>query len=701
MHTNIKSLFEPKSVAVIGASEDPTKIGYRIVRNILSGDYRGEVYPVNPKGGHIQGLAAYRNVSEIPGEIDVACIAVPAQSVLDTVKHCTTKGVKFGVIITSGFSEIGNTAEEKRIVSLARDHGMGILGPNIFGLYSSSASLNCTFGPERIVHGNVGIITQSGAIGLAMIGKTTIENIGLSAMVSVGNKSDIDEADLLAYLVPHERTQIILMYIEGLKDGERFTKQIKTATAVKPVIIIKAGRSTKGAIAAASHTGSLAGSDEVFDHVMKQCNVLRAESIREAFNWCNFLSHYPLPMGENTLIITNGGGLGVLAADACEKYGVRLYDHTQKLKETFSHIVPPFGSSKNPIDMTADAGMRDYKAAIQAALHLDDIHAVLGLYCEATGSGREHLSEMISENNELSKSVGKPAAFSLLGGEGASQDIRDLKSRGIAVFDDVYEAVSPLGAMYDYYRHLHDLSGPPVEMSVDSKIADTVTAGAINDGRAFLFAPEAQEIMKCAGIAVPKSAMAKRLEDAVKIAEHIGYPVVMKVVSKDILHKSDAGGVALDLLNRNEVMDAYQAIIRNARTAVSHAVIEGVEVAQMAPPGTEIIVGARRDKVFGPIVMVGLGGIYVEVMKDVTFRAFPMDHKEVLKMIKEIKSYPILLGVRGEKVKDIDALADVILRLGSLIRKCRFISDIEINPLMVYEQGLGATAVDVRILLPK
>jgi acetyl coenzyme A synthetase (ADP forming)-like protein len=701
MKKNIQYLFEPKSIAVIGASNDARKIGYSLLRNILAGGYRGKIYPVNPQESAIQGVKAYRHIEEVEDAIDVACISIPAPKVLDAVKRCSRKGIQYAVIITSGFSEVGNTEEEKAIVSYARGHGMGILGPNIFGLYSAAASLNCTFGSEYVSPGSVGIITQSGAIGLAMIGKTAAENIGLSAMVSVGNKSDIDEADLLEYLVPQQQTKIILMYIEGVKDGEKLARQLKKATAVKPVIVIKSGRSERGALAAASHTGSLAGSDEVFDHVMRQCGVLRAESIKDAFDWCDFFSNNPLPRGENTLIITNGGGIGVLAADACEKFGVQLYDDTRNLKDIFSPVVPAYGSAKNPVDMTAEAKTRDYNSAFEKALNLDNVHAVLGLYCETAVFDKENLAGMIEQNDRRFKAAGKPSAFSLLGGDSTKRDIQSLEKGGVAVFDDVYQAVSPLGAMYFYYRHLIDRPGPMEEAPVDTRALDAICLKALQQGRSFLFSHEAQNVMRSADIPVPRSAIARSIQDAVKAADDIGYPVVLKVLSKDILHKSDAGGVVLDLLNRNEVIDGYEAIMRNCRTAVPHAVIEGMEVTEMVTAGTEIIAGARKDKIFGPIVMVGLGGIYVEVMKDVTFRALPLDRKEILRMIKEIKSYPLLLGVRGEKMKDTDALVDVIIKLGSVIQKCRHISDIEINPLLIYEQGMGVKAVDVRILLAK
>ena len=341
---DIKYLFEPRAVAVIGASHDPAKIGHKIVANIVASGYRGRLHPVNPKGGEILGLPVSRSVAEIPGdELDLACVVVPAKYVFEAVKGCADRGVKFCMAISSGFSDVGNREEERKIVEYARAHGMRVLGPNILGVYSRPAAMNATFGPSRIAPGKVAIVTQSGAIGLSMIGKTAVESIGLSAIVSVGNKADIDEADLLDYLVADEGTSVVLMYVEGVQKGERFVSALREATRRKPVVIIKSGRSERGAIAAASHTGSVAGSDEVFDDVVRQCGVLRAESIGEAFEWCKFLSDTPMPKGERTLIVTNGGGIGVMAADACEKYGVRLFDDPKLLKELFSSVTPEFG----------------------------------------------------------------------------------------------------------------------------------------------------------------------------------------------------------------------------------------------------------------------------------------------------------------------------------------------------------------------
>jgi acetyltransferase len=695
--TDIDYLFEPRSVAVIGASQNTTKIGYRIVENIISCGYKGKIYPVNPKGGELLGNKIYPDLSQIPGEVDLAVITIPAKLVFAAEKECAEKGVKHLAIITSGFSEVGNSEEERRIASYAREHGMRVLGPNIFGIYSAAASLDATFGPGGILPGHVAIVTQSGALGIAMIGKTAAESLGLSALVSVGNKSDIDESDLLEYLAHDKTTQVVLLYIEGVKGGDRLVDMLTKVTRKKHVIVIKSGRSKRGAMAAASHTGSLAGTDEIFDSVMRQCGVLRAESVQEAFDWARFLADSPLPRGKEAVIITNGGGIGVMATDACEKYGVALYDDQKMLKETFSGVMPDFGSSKNPVDLTGQATVQDYEHAIEATLTSDEMHATLALYCETALFDTEEFARLLKK--EYARYRGKkPIVFSLFGGAKVESITRELRNEGIPAFSDVYDAVSCLGALYRSWLNLNAPVESAEKVEIDTGAVETILDRARHDDRRFLLADEAQHMAKVLGLSMPQSIIAHDLDEAVQAAEKTGYPVVMKVVSKDIIHKSDAGGVALDLLNEGEVIDAYQAIMRSCRAYRKDALIEGIEVMEMVRPGVETIIGARQDGAFGPIVMFGLGGIYVEVMKDVSFRAAPISRKEAHAMVADIRSYPLLLGVRGEKRKDIDGIVEVAIRLSNLIDRCRDITDIEINPLVVYDHGDGVKAVDVRIL---
>jgi acetyltransferase len=700
---DVKSLFEPRSVAVIGASHSPEKIGYKLVSNILGGGFAGNLYPVNPSGGELIGLPMLKSLDEADEPVDLACIAIPAKFVLESVRACVNKGVKHLAIITSGFSEVGNLEEERRIVALAQEGGARVLGPNIFGIYSSMARLNATFGPRDVSAGNVAILTQSGALGIAMMGKTKTENIGLSAVVSVGNKSDVDEADLLEYLADHDTTKVVLVYIEGVRRGQRLVDVLKRTTRKKPVVVIKSGRSQRGAMAAASHTGSLAGADGVFADVMRQCGVLRAETIQEAMEWCRFLAQAPAPKGENTVIVTNGGGIGVLAADACEKFAVPLYDDTKALKEAFSDAVPSFGSAKNPVDITGGATLEDYEIALNAALDSADIHAVITLGCETAVLNSEGLPQMVGPVFDRGRNA-KPMVFSFVGGTGIEEGMRQLRTAGVPMFSELYSAVSCLGALYAHARNnRRPLDAGDGTLKVASQIEfpaiQTALDGVWRDNRTFLLAHEAQAIMRAAGIPVPQSVIARSLDEAVASAERIGYPVVLKIASKDILHKSDAGGIALNLDNRDEVMDAYQAILVSCRRYNPRAVIEGVEIAEMVPSGTEMIVGARRDGSFGPVVMCGLGGVYVEVLKDVSFRALPLDRREATAMVHEIRAHPILLGARGEDPKDIEAVIETILRVGAILEGCPSVTDIEINPLMVYDQGEGVKAVDVRILV--
>jgi len=696
----IKYLFEPRGVAIVGASRDSNKIGHKFVQNIAASGYKGNVYPVNTEGGEILGYKVYKTVDDIDGIVDIACIVIPAKYVYESIKSCCAKGVKFGVIIAAGFSEIGNTVEEKKIVAYAREHGMRILGPNIFGIYSAVASLNATFGPKNVRPGHVAVITQSGAIGIGLMGKTVTENIGLSTIVSVGNKSDIDESDLLEYLVEQDETKIIMMYIEGVSDGERLVKVLHEAVKKKPVIVIKSGRSKRGAMAAASHTSSLAGEDKVFDDIIKQCGVLRAETIHDALTWVHYLVGIPEPQGENTVIITNGGGIGVLAADACEKFDVNLYDDTEDLAKTFEDVIPAFGSSKNPIDLSGQAPSSYYGSSLKAALENDAVHSVICLACETAVFDPDSFAQVVMEQiGDYQKK--KPLVISLFGGAKIEYHVNEFQKQDIPAFQDVYESVSLLGAKYAYYRTRNSEEDTIDQVDMDADKMNQIIQKVRADNRTFLLADEAQELMRLAGIPIPKSHIAHNLDEAIRCAEDIGYPVVMKIVSKDIIHKSDAGGVALDLENRNEVIDAYQAIMLNARAYKADAKIEGVEVDEMVRDEVETIVGARRDQAFGPIVMFGLGGIYVEVMRDIAFRAFPLGRQEILNMISQIRSYPLLLGVRGEKRKDIETVANTILKVGTILQKCKDITDIEINPLVVYSQGEGVRAVDVRILLSK
>ena len=697
MHNNnvheLEPLFNPKSVAIIGASHHEGKIGNIVVRNILSSGYKGKIYPINPKGGEILGAKVYKSIDEIPDGIDVSIIVVPAKIAVEAVEKAARKS-KFIIVITSGFSEIGNIEEERKLVEAARKHGARLLGPNVFGIYSAHAPINATFGPENIMKGKIGVVSQSGALGIAMIGRAAEDNMGLSSIVSIGNKADLDEVEILSYLFHDSMTKVIFMYLEGLENGRKFMEVIKSKPDEKKLVVLKAGRSKAGARAVASHTGSLAGSDEIFTAVFKQLGILRAEGLEDGLNWTTTIASSPAPKGKNVVIVTNGGGLGVVAADACEKYGLHLYDDIERLKETFEDVMPAFGSYKNPVDITGQAGAEEYEKALERAFNDDNIHAILALYCERGDAELESLKETLIKVHKENEGK-KPALYVLFGGEGSSNIIKALKKNGIPAFGDVEDAVSSLYALYKVNEKKEEEKFEEIEM--DENRIRKIISRARRKGRSKLLSHEAKEILAAAGIDVPPFKVVRSIDEAVKAARKIGYPVVMKVVSEDIIHKTDVGGVVLNIDNDDEVMDAYESIMKNCKTNVPRARIEGIEVSKMLEKGTETIVGATTDNSFGKIIMFGLGGIYVEVLKDVTFRVAPVPKGEIERMVREIDSYPILAGVRGERRKDVGAIVDAIYRVGMLVNKFEEISELDINPLMVYEKG--AKVVDARMVI--
>jgi len=690
--TDLKYLFNPRHVAVIGASHSEGKIGYTVLKNIIDSGYNGRIYPVNPKGGEILGKKVYTDIFSIEGEVDLALIVVPASIAVSAVEACAKKGVKFAIVITSGFSEIGNIDAENEMVEKAREHGMRILGPNVFGIYSASSSINATFGPSKIRPGNIAVISQSGALGIAMIGKTAEENMGLSTIVSIGNKADITEADILRYVFNDEITKVIFLYIEGLENGREFMELVKNKPDEMKIVAIKAGRSKVGARAVASHTGSLAGSDEIFDAAFKQSGVLRADSLEEGFNWVATLAACPRPAGNNVVIITNGGGIGVLAADACEKYGVKLTGDMELLKKTFEEVIPKFGSYKNPVDLTGQAGGGEYKEALERALKEENIHAVIALYCQTDMTPLEPLMDTFLEMQRKYGSE-KPIIYSLFGGEGTGKILEELKGKGIPAFEDVEDAVSSLNALYKAYEKREEDEIEPIEID-ESEIMMVIQSVAA-EGRQQLLGTEAKEVMRAAGMDVPPFKVVRSIDEAVEAAGEIGYPVVMKVVSEDIVHKTDIGGVLLDIDNEKEVVEGYEAILRNCRQYAPKANVRGVEIAKMVPKGVETIVGATTDPSFGKVLMFGLGGIYVEVLKDVAFRVAPVSRREISRMMREVGSYPLLLGVRGESRRDIDSVVDAVYRIGILVSRFPEISELDINPLVVYEKG--AKVLDARI----
>jgi len=453
---NLKELFSPESVAIIGASRHPGKIGYTILRNIIEYGYKGKIYPINPKADEILGLKAYPSVLNVPDKIDMAIVAVPVKIVPKVAEDCGKKGVKVLVVITSGFGEVGNTEAEQKLVKIAREYGMRILGPNIFGLAYTPARLNATFGPKDIREGNIAFITQSGALGIALMGWTVMEEIGLSALISIGNMIDIDVTEVSRYLADDPHTRVITIYLEGLKPntGKKFMEIMKEVTKKKPVIIIKAGRSRRGAAAAASHTGSLAGMDHIYSAAFKQTGVLRAKTVEEMFDWARAFANQPVPRGDRTIIITNGGGVGVLATDAAEEYGVNLITPSIELKDQFHRIMPWFGSPKNPIDLTGQAGVENYIKALQIAFESPEIDNIVVLYCRTAILDPRDLAKGLIDIIKLYKGSNKPVVVGMVGGIDTFEAMKILNKNGIPAYPSPERAVSSLAAMIRYAKYL-------------------------------------------------------------------------------------------------------------------------------------------------------------------------------------------------------------------------------------------------------
>ena len=688
-------IFKPKSIAIVGASRDPKAIGYQCVQNLIDSGYKGKIYPVNPKADEIAGLKCYHSVLDIPDDIDIALIVVPAKIVPAVTEECGKKGVKGLVIIASGFSEMGRGDLEKKVVDIARKYGMRILGPNVVGILNNPLKANASFAAYLPYPGKAAMISQSGALLVAMDARTWVDHVGLSHMISIGNMADLNFGDLISYFNEDKDTNVISLYIEGVKDGRKFLESCKRAN--KPIVALKAGISKRGASAAASHTGSLAGSTKIYEAAFKQGHVVQAENLDALFDETMALALQPPMRGDNLLIITNGGGVGVLATDAAEKYGIPLKNAPDDLKLKMYKHMPEFGNPRNPVDLTGMADRKEYEDSIKDALKDKWVDGLVILFCETSFTDPQNIAEGIHKAIKES-GENKPVAVSFIGGERSVKAGQWLIEQGIPYYNSPHSAVRAISALRTYGEFLERKGRKFVPHKVDRDKVEAILGKAKACGRTILPEPEAKEVFAAYGLLVTRGKMAKSEDDAVIIAKSIGYPVVLKIVSPQIIHKSDAGGVKVNLKNEDEVRDAYREIIENAHRYDPRAEILGVYVQEMAPWGTETIIGSTYDVQFGPVIMFGLGGIFVEILKDVTFRIAPVGRDEAMDMLKEIKGYGILKGARGEKPRDIEAIADAISRLSQLVWDFRDrIKEVDANPVIVYEHGLKI--VDARIIL--
>ncbi|MEW6502603.1 MAG: acetate--CoA ligase family protein [Chloroflexota bacterium] len=700
-HKALNGLLRPSKIAVVGASATPGKIGYTVVKNLIEGGYQGKIYPVNPSATEILGLKVYPSIRDIPEEIDAAIITIPAKAVLSTIDELGAKGAKGMIVITSGFSEVGLKELERELVEKANSYGIRVLGPNIVGVLSNSDKMNGSFAPFLPLEGKASLVSQSGALLIAIDAASYIRRVGFDKLISIGNMSDVDFADLITWLNEDPNTSCISLYIEGFRDGRRFIEAARNAT--KPIIALKAGVSAHGAAAAASHTGSLAGAAKVYGAAFQQAGVVQATDLNDLFNRTLSLSLQPPMKGDNLLVITNGGGVGVLATDAAEKSGVPLKFAPADVQAELKKHMPEFGSAKNPVDLTGMAGREWYQASIRFAFAHPWVDGMVILYCETAMTDPLDIAKGIKQAIVESGVTDKPVTVSFVGGERSEEAMRWLVENGIPAYGAPDLAVNAIAALREYARMKEIVREEAMPcLAQDRERALKIINKARSEGRDSLTEIEAKEVFECYGLPVTPTRLARNADEAVALAREIGYPVVMKIVSPDILHKSDAGGVRVNIKDDAGVRDAFKTIMKNAKEYKATANIHGIAVQEMAPWGTEVILGSVNDPTFGPTMMFGLGGIFVEVLKDVTFRVAPVTSSQALRMLDEIRGAPIIAGVRGEAPRDRHALADVICQYSTMILDLADeVSESDANPVLVYESGKGLKVVDARIILKK
>jgi len=695
----LDKMLRPKSIAIVGASATPGKIGYTVIDNLIKGGYSGKIYPINPTCNEILGLKAYPEIEQVPGEIDSAIITVPAKVMSEVTEECGRKGVKGLIVITSGFGEVGRKDLEDEMLAIAARYGMRVLGPNIVGTLSNSDKFNGSFAPGLPFPGKASLITQSGALLIAIDMATYTKRIGFDKLISIGNMADVDFSDLIEWFDEDENTTCVSLYIEGMKNGRKFIDAARKSK--KPIVALKSGVSAHGSAAAASHTGSLAGAAKVYTSAFKQAGVIQASDLNDLFNRTLTLSQQPPMKGENLLILTNGGGVGVLATDAAEKYGIPLHFAPPDVQEELKKHMPDFGSAKNPVDMTGMAGNDWYYQTTKFSYAHKWTDGLIVLYCETAMTNPQQIAESIKRAVDDSGVKGKPITVSFVGGEKSDNAMGWLVENGIPAFGAPDLAVNAMASLREYARLQENKNG--TAYTCDDKAKNAALA-VINKARAdkrdSLTEIEAKEVFKAYGMPVTNIALAKTEDEAVAVGKKIGFPLVLKIVSPDILHKSDAGGVKVNIKDEAGIREAFQTIMKNAKAYKADADIHGVAVQEMADWGTEVILGSVNDPAFGPTVMFGLGGIFVEVLKDVTFRVTPFNKPQAEEMIGEIKGAAILAGARGEKPKDRAALAQTIFDYSCMVYDLQDeIKESDANPVLVYEDGKGLKVADARIIL--
>ena len=688
----------PKSIAIIGASDKEGSVGRAITSNIMKG-YKGTIYPISPTRETVFDKKAYKSVLDVPGKIDLAVVVTKNTIVPTVLEECGKKKLRGAIVITAGFKEVDEEGAklEQKLKDIAKKYKLQIIGPNCLGVMNlePKTMMNSTFLKITPKSGEIALISQSGAICAALVEDASAQGIGFSAVISMGNKADMSEVDILKMLAEHKQTKVIVMYLEDMGNGQEFLKVCKDITRKKkkPVLVLKSGRSPEGAKAAMSHTGALMGSDEIYDALLKQSGAIRVDTMEELFDYATAFSKQPLPMNGDLVIVSNAGGPAIISTDVCSKLGIKMAK-IEEIRKKIDAVIPPWGSSRNPVDIVGDADFNRFENVLNEVLKHKNVGSVISMCTPSATLDYDNLAKVIVS---MSKKYKKTMLASLMGLDEGITNREILANGDVPYYTYAEGSIRALNAMLTFTNWIKNPSGKITKFTVKKDKVKKILDNARKEKRNALLEEEGQEILRAYGFPLPSSKLAKTKKEAVTASKKIGYPVVLKIASPQIIHKSDAGGVKVNLQNAKDVENAFDTIIKNAKKYDKKADIKGVLVVEMVKGGKEMIIGSKLEPGFGPVVMLGMGGIYVEVLKDVTFKLAPMTNIEADDMISSIKTKKILEGVRGEKPSDIKKLSECIQRLSQLVSDFNEIKELDMNPVLVMEKNKGCRVLDVRI----
>jgi acetyl coenzyme A synthetase (ADP forming)-like protein len=700
MKKDLQSFFTPKGVAVIGASSNPGKLSHGILKNLIQYGYQGGIYPVNPGSKEILSLACYAGIQDVPDPVELAVIILPSQMIASVIKDCGLRGIKAAIIISGGFREVGEGGLEleKECLKIASEHGIHLIGPNCVGNMNMSNGLNTTFIQGMPIKGGIGFLSQSGAVCGGIVDHILNKQIGFSHFISLGNEADVNETDIIEFLAEDGNTHVIAAYVESIRDGQRFIQVCRKVSPKKPIVILKAGRSEAGAKAVSSHTGSLAGSQEAYSAAFKQAGAIEVFSVEELLNVSLALDYLPLPSGNRAAIITNAGGPAALASDSLSEYGFQLAQLNEKTRQTLSQNLSPAAQVSNPVDMLGGAEAREYGLALHQVLNDPEVDIAIPILVPQALVKPEEVAQAIA--NEVLRSK-KPVIACFMGLESIGKARIILHQNRVPLLDYPEKIGKVVGSLIQYSQ-IKKTRKEEKKLQIDDKSRQKVTKIFTDNKNKVIYGEvDTRPILQEYGIPLITGDMARTRQEAGEIAHKIGFPVVLKIVSQDFLHKSEVEGIAVNLKSKVEVSKAWDEIMKKAKFSNPKAKVDGCWVEAMAKPGQEVILGIKRDASFGPVMMFGLGGIFVEFFKDVAFRVAPITRGDAFEMVSETRAGVLLQGYRGQPETDIVAIVDCLLRLSQLAMDFTQIAEMEINPLMVYPKNKGVLALDCRLLLHK